>query len=303
MPTGKTDPSPPTQRVIAIVELLAAQRDSLTAAEIADTLALNRSTAGSILAALADRGWVRRLPNLSYELGGRLAAIGARAAASRHDRAWLERELEELADRVNCGAALTALSGGHLKFVAVTRDRLTIGMESGVRIPLLAPAGAAIIAHTGKARQRDWLDTRGSERRDEYRAVLDTLRTAGFCAWRLEPDSLPGLRVLSDVATHLAEHPGDKDLRGRVLAQLATFGGSAYDQPTFDSEATLPLSYMSAPVFDDNGHAVMELQIGPLRPDVTLPERHHYLTELSTAARRIGDGLESVPSRLHRLPS
>ncbi|WP_458690797.1 helix-turn-helix domain-containing protein [Nocardia tengchongensis] len=303
MPTGKTDPSPPTQRVIAIVELLAAQRDSLTAAEIADTLALNRSTAGSILAALAERGWVRRLPDLSYELGGRLAAVGARAAANRHDRAWLERELEELADRVDCGAALTALSGGHLKFVAVTRDRLTIGMESGVRIPLLAPAGAAIIAHTGATRQRDWLDTRGIERRDEYRAVLDTLRTAGFCAWRLEPDTLPDLRVLSDVATYLAEHPESKDLRGRVLAQLSTFGGSAYDQSTFDSEAALPLSYMSAPVFDDSSHAVMELQIGPLREDVTRAERRRYLAELSAAARRIGDGLESVPSRTHRLPS
>ncbi|MFE2998223.1 helix-turn-helix domain-containing protein [Nocardia sp. NPDC059246] len=297
MPTGKTESSPPTQRVIAIVELLAAQDDSLTSAEIADSLDLNRSTTGAILAALAAGGWVRRRPDLRYELGERLAAVGARAALGQRDRAWLDRELARLADRVDCGAALTALSGGHLKFVAVTRDRLTVGMESGVRIPLLAPAGAAIIAHTGAARQRDWIDTRGAERRDEYRAVLDTLRTAGYCAWRLERDSLPGVRVLSEVADHLAEHPGNTDLQGKVLAQLATFGGSAYDQQTFDSDATLPLSYMSAPVFDGGGHAVMELQIGPLREDVTRTERRHYLTELSAAARRIGDGLEPVSHR------
>ncbi|MTE13005.1 helix-turn-helix domain-containing protein [Nocardia aurantiaca] len=297
MPAGKTESSPPTQRVVAIVELLAAQRAALTAAEIADTLTLNRSTAGAILAALAERGWVRRLPDLSYELGTRLAAIGARAATRRDDRAWLDQELERLADRVDCGAALTALSGDHLEFVAVTRDRLTAGIECGVRIPLRAPAGAAIIAHATTARQQDWLETRGPERRDEYRAVLATLRSAGYCAWRLEPDSLPGVRVLSEVADHLADHPGSKELRGRVLAQLGTIVGSAYDQSTLDRDVALPLSYLSAPVFDGGGHAVLELQIGPLREDVTRAERRRYLAELSAAARRIEDGLESVPAR------
>ncbi|WP_067692702.1 IclR family transcriptional regulator [Nocardia jejuensis] len=298
MPAGKTrttESSPPTQRVISIVETLAAHEGSLTAAEIADGLELNRSTAGVILAALTERGWVRRLPDLSYELGPALAVIGRQISDRRGDRAWLNDELERLADRVDCGAALTAISGDHLEFVAVTRDRLTAGIEAGARIPLLAPAGAAIIAHSGAARQRDWLDTRGPERRDEYRAVLATLRDSGYCAWRLEPDSLPTVRVFSEVADHLAEHPASKELRGRVLAQLATIIGSCYDRSTLDEDVPLPLSYMSAPVFDDSGHAVMELQIGPLRPDVTRLERRRYLAELTESARRITDGQQSIP--------
>ncbi|MFB7717358.1 helix-turn-helix domain-containing protein [Nocardia sp. NPDC056100] len=295
MPAGKTrtaDSSPPTQRVISIVELLAAQRTPLTSAEIADNLELNRSTAGAILAALTERGWVRRLPDLTYRVGPALAALGVRAADSRGDRAWLNTELERLAEQVDCGAALTAIDGEYLEFLAVTRDRLTVGMKSGVRIPLRAPAGAGMIAHCGPGRQQDWLDTRGPERRDEYREVLNTLRANGFCAWRLEPDSLPTARVLSEVADHLSEHPANKDLRGRVLAQLATIVGPAYDLATLDEDIPLPLSYISAPVFDGSGHAVMELQIGPLRTDVTRDERRRYLTELAAAARRIGDGVE-----------
>ncbi|MEV6768040.1 helix-turn-helix domain-containing protein [Nocardia sp. NPDC051030] len=295
MPAGKTrttDSSPPTQRVISIVELLAAHDTALTAAEIADSLELNRSTAGAILAALTERGWVLRLPDLSYELGPALGVIGARVAGTHGDRAWLGDELELLAARVDCGAALTALSGEYLEFVAVTRDQLTAGMEAGARIPLLAPAGAALIAHSGTARQQDWLNTRGPERRDEFRAVLTTLRDTGYCAWRLEPDSLPTMRVFSEVAEHLAEHPASKELRGRVLAQLATVIGIAYDQTTLEKDIPLPLSYMSTPVFDADGHAVLELQIGPLRPDVTRSERRSYLTELTTAARRISEGLD-----------
>ncbi|MBL1079962.1 helix-turn-helix domain-containing protein [Nocardia sp. 2] len=295
MPTGKTragETSPPTQRVTSIVELLAAQHSPLTAAEIADALELNRSTAGSILTALAERGWVRRLPDLSYELGPALVALGLRAADSNGDRARLEAELERLAERTDCGAALTAISGDHLEFVAVTRDRMTAGIEQGARIPLLAPAGAAIIAHSSPARQQDWLATGAPESRAEQQSVLETLRAAGYCAWRLEPDSLPTVRVLSDVAHHLADHPSSKELHGRVLAQLATIIGSAYDRATFDGEAALPLSYMSVPVFDGGGHAVLELKIGPLRVDVTRAERRRYLGELEAAARRIGGSLE-----------
>ncbi|WP_330182387.1 helix-turn-helix domain-containing protein [Nocardia sp. NBC_01503] len=295
MPAGKTrtaDSSPPTQRVISIVELLAAQPTPLTSAEIADSLDLNRSTVGSILAALAERAWVRRLPDLTYRLGPALAALGVRMADTRGDRAWLNEELERLAEHVDCGAALTVIDGEYLEFVAVTRDRLTVGIKSGVRIPLRAPAGAGIIAHSGPGRQQDWLETRGPERRDEYREVLSTVRATGYCAWRLEPDSLPTARVLSDVADHLAEHPAGKDLRGRVLSQLATIVGSAYDQATLDQDIPLPLSYVSAPVFDSTGHAVMELQIGPLRMDVTRPERRRYLAELAASARRLGDGIE-----------
>lgn len=293
MPGGKTtETSPPTQRVMAIVELLAAQHATLTSAEIADALDLNRSTAGAILAALAEREWVRRLPDLSYELGPALAAIGAHAADAAGDRSFFTAELDRLADRVDCGVALSAISGDFFEFVAVTEDRYTAGIEAGARIPLLAPAGAAIIAHAGPGRQQDWLDTRGPERLAEFRAVLNTLRATGFCVWRLEPDSLPTARVLSEVASHLAELPASKELRGRVLAQLATVVGSAYDQATLDRDVPLPVSYLTAPVFDGSGHAVMELQIGPLRADVTRAERRRYLAEVAEAARRIGDGIE-----------
>lgn len=296
MPAGNTRPlesSPPTQRVISVVELLAAQHASLSSAEIADTLDLNRSTVGAILVALGERGWVRRLPDLSYELGPALAAIGQRAVATQRDWEWLNAELERLAARIGCGAALTTISGEELEFLAMTRDRGLVpgGIDAGARFPLLAPAGAAMIAHAGAARQGGWLDT-APEQSCAYESVLEGIRAVGYSAWRLEPDSIPTLRVLADVMDHLAEHPTSKELRGRVLAILATVGGTAYDPATLDGETALPLSYLSAPVFDGDGHAVMELQIAPLRSAVTRTERRRYIDELTTAARRIGAGID-----------
>lgn|GEM_PF-2352521 len=282
--------SPPTLRVISIIELLAGHDGSLTSAEIADALSLSRSTAGAILSTLDAHGWVRRLPDLSYEVGPVPPQLFRRPYAVQ-DPAAMHDELGRLAARVGCGAALTRVDRDDLVFVAVVGDQALIpaGIRAGTRIPLLPPAGAAVIAHSAPARQQAWLARGAVERREEFRTVLEILRTTGSCVWGLDSGAISALQVLSEVVSHLIEHPARTDLRGRVLGLLATIGGRAYDRPTLDSDAPLPLSYLSAPVLDRSGNAMLELQIGPLRPSVGRRERQRYLAELTAAARRIGN--------------
>lgn len=52
-----------------------------SSAQIAVQLHLSRSTVGPILAALDEKGWVIRLPDLTYQLGAALIAISERAPA------------------------------------------------------------------------------------------------------------------------------------------------------------------------------------------------------------------------------
>lgn len=295
MPTGNTgraESSPPTRRVVSVLELLAAHEAALSSAEIADTLGLSRSTVGSILATLEESGWVRRRPDLGYEPGPALLVLAGRLRDRLRDRDNLDAQVRRLAERVGCGAALTSIAGPELIFVSVAGGPGTIpaGIEAGTRIPLRPPAGAAILAHAGLPAQRSWLQQAPPERRGEFERVLETVRALGYCAWGLDANSLPTLRVLAEVVDHLSDHPAGRGLRERVLTLLSTIGGAAHSRADLDSERELPISYLSVPVVGADERVTMELQIGPLDPAVGPAARAEYVREMRAAARRIGAG-------------
>ncbi|WP_189023384.1 helix-turn-helix domain-containing protein [Nocardia rhizosphaerihabitans] len=283
------DDSPPTSRVVAVVELLAARGTALSAAEIAQSLALSRSTVGAILSTLDRHGWVRRHTDLTYQLGPGLARVGLLAPAAVTESEAIGAELEQLATRVGCGAALTALSGDDLVFVTVVGGHglIPAGIENGTRIPLLPPAGATLIAHAPVATQNSWLDRGDPARRTEFREVLATIRTTGCCAWSLRPGALTALRVLADVVDLLSGRPAADELRGRVLSLLGDITGSAHTEADLNSSASLSLGYLSAPVLAADGRALFEVQIGPLRTEVTAEARRRYIDELLATARRV----------------
>ncbi|MGW6726936.1 helix-turn-helix domain-containing protein [Nocardia sp. NPDC055029] len=283
------DDSPPTSRVVAVVELLATRGTALSAAEIAQSLDLSRSTVGAILSTLDRHGWVRRHTDLTYQLGPGLARVGLLAPAVVADGAAIGAELEHLATRVGCGAALTALSGDDLVFVTVVGGHglIPAGIENGTRIPLLPPAGATLIAHAPATTQNSWLDRGDPARRAEFREVLATIRTTGCCAWSLRPGALTALRVLADVVDLLSGRPTADELRGRVLSLLGDITGSAHTEADLNSSASLSLGYLSAPVLAADGRALFEVQIGPLRAEVTADARRRYIDELLATARRV----------------
>jgi DNA-binding IclR family transcriptional regulator len=73
--------SPPTDRVVATVSLLAARPDQpLSLAELTRRLGVNKSTGHAILASLVAAGWVLRDPTRkTYRLGPALVALGRSA--------------------------------------------------------------------------------------------------------------------------------------------------------------------------------------------------------------------------------
>ena len=162
MPTGKYDDessSPPTRRVISVVEFLTVRERPQSAAQIADGLALSRSTVGAILTALDSQGWVTRLADLTYQLGPALIAISDRARPALPRPAEINEELDRLADLLNCNVGLSTRHRRHLIVVAAALGRggMLPGFGSGTRMPLSPPAGAALIAHADESAQQAWL--------------------------------------------------------------------------------------------------------------------------------------------------
>lgn len=281
--------SPPTQRVVSVLELLAAAPHPQTSAQIADSLALSRSTVGNVLSALRARAWVNRRTDLTYEIGPGLLRVAERQQSKLAGGDPLRTALHALANEVGCGVALIRVDRDEIRFVAVVenRGRIPAGISVGTRLPLIPPGAATVVAHSPDAVRRAWLAAADPGERAHYEQVLADVRTLGAAVWGVDTNSLATLDVLADVVEHLADDTASSALRERILALLGGISGNAYSTGELAREAALPISYLSAPVLDPSGDPVAELLIGPLRTAVPKPERDHYLAALTATARTL----------------
>lgn len=63
--------------------------------------------------------------------------------------------------------------------------------------------------------------------------------------------------------------------------------GHPYEPAQLGVDRELPVSVLAAPVFDVEGPARWELQIGPFQSAVTRADRQRYIRELTSTARRL----------------
>ncbi|WP_406278946.1 IclR family transcriptional regulator [Embleya sp. NBC_00896] len=276
--------SPPTDRVVAVVELLAAAPRGLSVSEVAARLDQNRSTATAVLGALERPGWVQRGADRRYVLGPGLLAVADAVRGRVRLPEGAAEVLAELATRVGCGVALSLVGVDQVVFLAVEPGpgRVPAGIAVGTRLPLRPPAGAAVLPWRPAAERAAWL-----AHAPELASTLDTIRAHGVAAWRPRGDSVALLEILRDVVGLLDEHPGRAGLRTRVLDQLALISAHAYTEAELTADRALPLSYLAAPIRDARGTPTHELQIGPLRAAVGRVERREYIDALRAAADRL----------------
>lgn len=291
MPIGKAagqSSSPPTRRVVAVVEFLTVRDRPQSAAEIADGLDLNRSTVGAILAALDEQGWVIRLPDLTYRLGPALIAISERARLTLPHAEVVDHELDRLAQRVGCAVGLSTVHGDQMLVVAVAMrsGHIPAGIAAGTRVPLAPPAGASIVAHSDSDTQNAWLARGRPQDASSLRRVLATIRDDGVGVWGAGA-AIDTVDVIADVVSFLSKDPASAALRDRVVRLLSSLNGMPYDPGQLAADDDLPVSVLTTPVFDGQGSAKWELQIGPFRDAVPQAERRRYVSELTSTAGRL----------------
>ncbi|MFC8381141.1 helix-turn-helix domain-containing protein [Nocardia sp. NPDC057272] len=283
------DASPPTQRVVSVLELLADADEPQTSAQIADCLALSRSTVGNVLSALRARGWVNRRGDLTYELGPAFMRTAERERSKLTEDSSLHAALQGLAEDVDCGVALVVVDGAEILFSAVVenRGRIPAGISVGTRLPLIPPAAATIVAHSSDLLRQPWLAAAEPGDRVKFEQLLGDIHVVGAAVWGVDSRSVATLDVLADVVDHLAHDPVSRTLRERVLALLGEISGTAYRPAELDTDMALPISYVSAPVFGSDGDVLAELIVGPMRAAVSRAERDRYLAAVIAAAKVI----------------
>lgn len=249
--------SPPTERVIAIMEMLGAEPlRQFSLAEISRALHISRATGHAIMTTLADHDWVSRDPRTAkYTWGAAISGL----ADTRPFRA----ELEKLAATTGTQVYLAQREDTSLVIVDVageTRTAPPIGV--GTRMPFVAPFGRDYVAWSSAAAQRTWLEGIGSPSntlRSRMSAVIKEIRTRGFVVERLTREYL---RVYSA----LRALGGD----GEIDALTTQLARAFADLSTIDvlpgelgDDATHNVATISAPIFDADGVVSMSVTAAP----------------------------------------
>ncbi|MBI3215838.1 MAG: helix-turn-helix domain-containing protein [Mycobacterium sp.] len=288
-----TASSPPTRRVVGIVELLREAGKPLTTTDIAKALDIARATTSAIMAELESAGWAQRDGGLAYSIGPALGAL--RGAAEPYTGGVATGAvLSELARSTGCGVTMSLIGPDHLVVVDKRHgsDRIIPGFPTGQRIPLIFPVGAAVMPWRDAADQERWLSTARQPRADGAE-LLRRVRTSGFAIFRPNDSDAGLVEVLADLLGAVGAEILDPRVRARALRQLNSLTSRVYTPTEVRSTKTLPISYLAAPVFDDAGYARFEVQLGALRAEVSKTERDDYIAALRSAAQRIGQALNS----------
>ena len=279
-----TPKSPPTRRVVEVLDALADSPSGRTSAEIARTCGITTSTCALILAELEGAGWVARRGDRRYGLGSGLFGVvhGLRARFPLLDRG--RPALTELHRRLNAGCSMSRIGDDHL----TTVDSIGHGTDGahavGQRFPIDPPFGLVAMAWRDDDTVDGWLHRviprLSAAEIVHYKRVLADIRARGYGAWRFDDAHAS----LHDRLTRVLASLEPAATVTRQLTTLMTM--VTLQSVTRTLEKDLPTTeFVVLPVFGSTGQPQYQIEIHLGRPDtITLDDLD---AALNTVLRRL----------------
>lgn len=283
-------PSPQTDRVIAVIELLAASESGATMTEIARSLDLNQATCVHLLAALTTAGVLVREPEgRRYHLGPALVQPG-RVAAERYPLLAAARpEMVALSAEVGLPCFALEPEREHARLVHHTwpPGSSPTPVRLGETVPLSPPLGLVFVAWGPDEVFDGWLASdaeRTAEREQQLRDARAGVREFGFVV-ELAPDADNS----ADLAGTLDERPSPyRD--GRLHRLLSAHGDRAHILTDLSWDSAYAVSTIGAPVIDRTGRVVLSLSLVVF----PVPLTGSTIRELGTSLRSRANAVAAV---------
>ncbi|GAA2421376.1 IclR family transcriptional regulator [Mycolicibacterium llatzerense] len=275
-------PSPPTERVIAVMHLLAAEPDrSFSLADITRRLDISRATGHAILTTLAAHQWVLRdEESAGYSCGPAVATLGRPS----NNRAF-RPVLTELSESIGTLVMLARRDGAALQIVDTVGESLTAPrLGPGFRVPLVAPFGRDYVAWAAESAQQTWLGAGqpATQLRKRLAAVLQETRRRGYVIERLSPEYV---RVYSALRALAVEGEADAITR-RLAWSFADLTLVDYLPGELDDSSPHQIATIAAPVRDADGLVTMSVSAAPFST-LTAVQVEDIGAQVCDAARRI----------------
>jgi DNA-binding IclR family transcriptional regulator len=286
--------SPPTERVVATMALLAERPDAaLSLAELTRRLGVNKSTGHAILTSLAAAGWVLRDPTTkAYRLGPAMVALGRRASASFPALDFARPALVALSERfaVSC-AALGVGDDAVTVLEQVTHPRAAAhAFGVGASFPLRPPLGAAVVAWASDATRADWLAHVPPDTRAHYADALAATARRGYAVEIATP--LDRVRELADL---VGDDPSTRAALDRLADALAAH--EEFLVVDLVPGRDYAINVVNAPVFDHTGRVTLVVSLTGFGRTLRGAEVQEAGDALVAATSRITAALDPRASR------
>lgn len=258
--------SPPTQRVIAIIDFLARHpHDRFGLSELARRVDLSKPTCLGIVTTLSESGYlVRDTQDKTYRLGPRLITLGHIAQESMRVNPAAREELRKLSTAFDTTAALSAVVDDRITLLELVGPvDADVGVLAGQSYPFAPPVGLMFVLWDDDA-LRDWLAKEPTIplRTDSERMqrVIAECRRTGYLVERLTPSGRRLYALMAGMSSALPQ-----ELRALLGEMISDVGERVYLRSESDGgRGRHDISVISAPVFDHHRRQVMvaSLQIG-----------------------------------------
>jgi DNA-binding IclR family transcriptional regulator len=262
-------PSPPTERVVLVLDLLANHPgEPMSFTDIARRLDLSRATCHALLTSLTDAGFVLRNDDKTYLLGPSLITIGRSAERSYPHVPAVRSIIAELVAETGRSCVLTAVNGAAITVLGYEGEPPQgEHAPGGNRIPFAAPFGVVHAAWASDAMVGRWVE-RGAEigagRFLHTEDLLAEVRRRGYSVSPLEVER----RQLWELFELVQKDLLSDDLRQLIARSSGPIGHDYLWDEIVDRDR-IAVSSISSPVFSSPGRTTFALHLEVL--DDALP--------------------------------
>jgi DNA-binding IclR family transcriptional regulator len=290
IPGSSGRPSPPTERVVLILEFLAGHpEDRFGVSELARRLGLSKPTCLGIVTTLTGAGYlVRDSGDKTYRLGPSLITLGHKAQESMRVSPAARQELRLLSGRFATTAALSGVVDDRITLLElVAPPNAPVGVQVGQSYPFAPPVGLMFVLWDDEA-LRDWLAREPTVplRTDNERLnrVIAECRADGYLVERLTPAGQRLYALMAGMSSHLPD-----ELRALLGEMVSDIGERVYlRSENHSGRKRHDISVISAPVYDHHQRQVMvlSLHIGRGLTDAEITERARALVATADAVTK-----------------
>jgi DNA-binding IclR family transcriptional regulator len=287
--TGRA--SPPTERVVRILDFLAAHpEERFGLSDLARRLGLSKPTCLGIVTSLTAAGYlVRDAYDKTYRLGPSLITLGHKAQESMRVSPAARDELRRLSGRFGVTAALSGVIDDRITLLElVAPPGARPGVEVGQSYPFAPPVGLMFVLWDDEA-ERDWLAKEPTlplrTNSDRMNRVIAACRADGYLVERLTPGGRRLYSLMAGVSSNLPD-----ELRALLGELVSDIGERVYlrDENNTRGRARHDISVISAPVFDHYQRQVMvaSMHIGKPLTDNEIGEHAGALVDTADAVTK-----------------
>jgi DNA-binding IclR family transcriptional regulator len=283
--------SPPTERVIRLLELLARDpNEGLSLSELARRLDISKATGLGIVGALTRAGYLVRADDTkTYTLGPALLGLGRAASEAFTSLAFARPELRRLGQELGLAASVSTLVDDKIVLLDRTgpHGELDRMLQPGQRYPYTPPSGLVLAAWLSDQGIEQWLadypEVSMDASLEHLRALVDTARELGYLVERMSDVSVGALTLLAGLDGHDLPAPAEDAIANMV----SNLGDRHYVLRHLRRGGRYSVTFVTSPSFDQDGRPDLLLGLLVFRTNVSSEELAGYGDAVRKAAARV----------------